>query len=548
MTSPARLRLAVADGPYRAQRDLEDQRIAAIDIGSNSIRQIVADVSSSGQIRVVDEMKAAPRLGAGLSDTKLLSDEPMQLAITALIRMATLARQLGAKRIEAVATSAVRDASNGPAFLTRVRQSTGLRVRILVGEEEARLAFRSALAHFELGRGRAVVMDIGGGSLELALSAEGLVERLISLPYGALRLTEQFLGASPRARNVRKLRRFIRDDIRESLPLRDWRGAEVIGSGGTFTNLAGIYLARQGMRAPRTVHGTHIPRVEVEHVLEMLQEMTPAERLTVPGLNAGRADIIIAGLAVAAEVLARIEPRDLAASAYGIREGLLLEVARVMPTIADRGEARSRSVREFAERCHYEEPHSRHVQKLSLQLFDASGARLGCAPDDRQLLSDAALLHDVGYHINYESHHKHALHLIRHAELLGMSPTEQVLVAHLARYHRGSEPDKRKHRDFAQLDKRSRQRIRRLAAILRIADGFDRGHVCSVDRLKVRWMERALRITPVPVPRAKSLRLELWGASRKSGLLAELIGAPVEIVGPNGKAFAPAEDTRETIS
>ncbi len=540
------LRIASSDGPYRSVRDEGEQRIAAIDIGSNSIRQIVADVSRSGAIRIVDEMKAAPRLGAGLDESNALGDEQMRLAIESLMRMATLARQLGAKRIEAVATSAVRDAVNGAAFLTRVRQETGLKVRVLLGEEEARLAFRSALAHFELGAGRAVVMDIGGGSLELAAAADGLVERFESLPFGALRLTERFLGANPTAKAVRKLRKHIRADIEKVLPVRDWRGASVIGSGGTFTNLAGIYLARQGMRAARSVHGTRIPRVEVEHVLEMLQQMTPAERLAVPGLNAGRADIIVAGLAVAAEVLARVEPRDLAASAYGIREGLLLEVARVSPTIADPGEARERSVREFAERCRYEEPHARHVQRLALQLFDSIGARLGLSATDRRILADAALLHDVGYHINYQGHNKHSFHLIMHADLLGMSPAEQVIVAHVARYHRGGAPNKKKHTAFGELDKTLRNRIRKLSGILRIADGFDRGHVGAVDRIKVRWLDRALRLTPVPVPKAKSLRLELWGASRKADLLAELIGVPVEIVGVDGKVVSAAE-MQETV-
>ena len=541
MTASPPLRLATGDGPYRAPREEGEQRIAAIDIGSNSIRQIVADVSVSGQIRVVDEMKAAPRLGTGLGEAKALGDEPMRLALEALGRMATLARQLGAKRIEAVATSAVRDAANGAAFMQRVRHETGLRVRVLVGEEEARLAFRSALAHFELGRGRAVVMDIGGGSLELAMSAEGLVDRLISLPYGALRLTEQFLGGPPRPKAVKRLRKFIRDDIRRAIPVRDWRGADVIGSGGTFTNLAGMFLERQGMRAARSVHGTRIPRVEVEHILEMLQEMPVEERLTVPGLNAGRADIIVAGLAVAAEVLDRVEPREVGASAFGIREGLLLEVARVMPTIADPGEARSRSVREFAERCHYEAPHSQHVQRLALQLFDSIGQRLGCEPADRAILADAALLHDTGYHINYQGHHKHSYHLILHADLLGVAPNEQVIVAHVARYHRGAAPDRKKHPAFGRLDKSTRARIRRLAAVLRVADGADRGHVGAVDQLKVRWMQRALRITPTPVPKAKSLRLELWGAARKSALLAELAGIPVEIVGPDGKVVGEAE-------
>ncbi len=532
------------DGPYRPARDDRDQRIAAIDIGSNSIRQIVADVSADGTIRVVDEMKAAPRLGADISASNALDETHMTEAVEALARMATLARQLGAKRIEAVATSAVRDAVNGAAFLSRVRKEAGLRVRLLDGEEEARLAFRSALAHFELGAGRSVVMDIGGGSLELALAADGLVDRLLSFPFGAIRLTERFLRGKPGPKGVKKLRKHVRAAIRKSLPVRDWRGAAVIGSGGTFTNLAGMYLARQGIRV-RSVHGTRIPRHEVEHILEQLSAMTPEERLEVEGLNPGRADIIVAGLAVAAEVLARVEPRELAASGYGIREGLLLETARVRPVIADPGEARARSVLGFAEKCRYEAPHSQQVQRLALQLFDAMGARLGCAPEERQTLSDAALLHDVGYHINYQGHHKHSFHLIQHADLLGIPPDEQIVIAHVARYHRGSEP-KRKHEAFWSLDRDTREKVRRLSALLRVADGFDRGHVSVVDRLKVRWMERAIRITPVPRRATAPMRLELWGASRKAGLLAEVAGVPVEVVGPDGAVYAP--DDAETDS
>jgi len=532
VTSPSSLHLH--SSPARTTRDEGEQRIAAIDIGSNSIRQIVADVSPNGAIRVIDEMKAAPRLQTGLIETGLLGDEPMRLAVEALGRMATLAKQLGCKRVEAVATSAVRGATNGALFLRRVKDETGLRVRVLGGEEEARLAFRSALAHFDLGRGRAIVMDIGGGSLEFALAAEGIVERYVSLPFGAVRLTEEFLRDRPGAKGVRKLRKAVREELRSALPVRDWRGAEVIGSGGTFTNLAGMFLARQGVRVAHSVHGTRMPWHEIEHILEMLQELTPAARLAVPGLNPGRADIIVAGLAVAAELCARVEPRGFTASAYGIREGLLLEVARVTPVVSDPGEARQRSVREFAERCHYEEPHARQVQRLALQLFDSLGARLGCSPSDRQVLSDAALLHDVGYHINYQKHHKHSFHLIQHADFLGMTPDEQTVVAHVARYHRGRAPDRSKHEDFGKLDRPTRERIQRLSAILRVADGFDRGHAAAVDRVRVRWMPRALRLTAHADARATAMRLELWGASRKKALLEEMAGTPVEIVAPDG--------------
>jgi len=513
------------------------RRVAAIDIGSNSIRQIVADVSSDGTIQVVDEMKAAPRLAAGLSTTGALSDTSIHLAIEALERMATLARQLGAERIDSVATSAVRDATNASAFLAEIQRRTGLRVRVLDGDEEARLSFRSAVAHFDMGVGRTVVVDIGGGSLEFALSAEGVIERLSSFPFGAIRLTEDYLQSGVTSKRVRKLRRAVRRGIRDELPRRDWRGAQLIGSGGTFTNLAGIHLARQGIITAQSVHAAHIPRSDLEHILDTLVDMTPDERRATPGLNPERADIIVAGIAVAAEVLRRIEARELVVSRYGIREGLLLEAARVAPTIADPGDARARSVNDFAERCHVEQPHSSHVRKLALTLFDALGERLGCSREDRGVLADAALLHDCGYHISYERHHKHSYHLILHADLLGLSPTDQVVIANVARYHRGASP-KREHRNFGTLDKTLRRRIRRLSALLRIADGFDRGHVSAVSDLKIRWVQRAIRITPVAVNARTGMRLEMWGANRKSELLAEVAGVPVEIVAPDGRALS----------
>ena len=512
-----------------------DVRISAIDIGSNSIRQIIADVSSTGQIRVVDEMKAAPRLGAGVQETGELSREASDAAIEALGRMEALARQLGARRTRVVATSAVREASNSAEWLAKVKVETGLDVVVLDGNDEALLSFRSAQAHFDLGTGRAAVIDIGGGSLELAFSADGLVERLISLPLGAIRLTEKYFSKEITPKTLRRLRRRVRRALKEEFSARDWRGAQVIGSGGTFTNLAGIVLARQGVKTARTVHGTVVQRVELEHIVDYLSALSPAERQTVAGLNPARSDIIVAGLAAIAEVLARLEAKSLAVSSYGIREGILLDLARVKPRSADRGEARQRSVRELAERSHYEMLHARQVQKLALRLFDSIGAKMGAHSEERQTLSDAALLHDIGYHINYDKHHKHSYHLIAHAELLGMTPTEQIVIANIARYHRGAEPRK-SHPNFGPLSSAERAKIERLSAILRVADGLDRGHTASVADVRVRWLDRALRIIPVPVEGA-SVRLEVWGASRKSALLSELAGVPVEIVAPGGEAF-----------
>jgi exopolyphosphatase/guanosine-5'-triphosphate,3'-diphosphate pyrophosphatase len=518
-----------------------DIRVSAIDIGSNSIRQTIADVSPTGIIRVVDEMKAAPRLGAGLYKRGAIGEIAVQNALSILSRMATLANQLGVKRTEVVATSAVREANNGEQFLRLVRAETGLKIRILHGEDEARLAFRSALAHFDLAVGRAVVMDIGGGSLELALSADGLVDRLISLPLGAIRTTERYLGPGPKKKGMRKLRKHVRLELRRHLSARHWHTTRIICSGGTFTTLASIYLARIGMESAKTVHGTVIPRAELEHIVDMLHNMSTVERQAVAGLSAARSDIIVGGLAVAAEVAARVEARELVVSGYGIREGILLESAQVAPSPADPGVARERSVRELAERSHYEEAHSKHVQMLALQLFDSIGQRLGCTPDDRRLLSDAALLHDIGYHISYDKHNKHSYHLIEHADLLGVTPAEQIVVANVARYHRGGEP-KKKHVNYGGLEKSMRETIKRLSAILRVADGYDRGHAGAVAEIRVRWMERALRLTAVPARPNANLRLELWGASRKSQLLSEVAGVPVEIVAPDGSVMTYDDD------
>jgi exopolyphosphatase/guanosine-5'-triphosphate,3'-diphosphate pyrophosphatase len=521
-------------------------RIAAIDIGSNSIRQIVADVAGDGTIRVVDEMKAAPRLGAGTRETRRIDESRMRDALEVVGRMTTLARQLGAERVEAVATSAVRDTGNGQLFLDLIREETGLAVRVLDGEDEARLSFRSALAHFELGKGRAVVLDIGGGSLEIALSADGLLERLISLPLGALTLTEEFLPGKIKRSRVKKLRRKVRRALARKLPVRNWHGAMVIGSGGTCTNIGEMHLARRGLHMAQTVQGTKVPCAEIERMLDALVDLPADERARVPGLNPARADIIVAGISVIVEVLERLDSPELTVSSYGIREGLLLETARVRPTIADPGESRERSVLQLAERSHYEELHSKRVQKLALQMFDQIGERLGCEALERALLSDAALLHDIGYHINYEDHHKHSYHLITHGELLGMTPVEQVIVANVARYHRGPGP-KKKHRNYSGLDKQSRQVVKRLSAILRVADGFDRGHSAVVERVDADWTADSLVLHAAPSANGGDMQLELWGAERKSQLLQKLAKVPV-MVAASGTPAAHSKPAKSTAA
>lgn len=534
-------------GPGNSPRRSGDAvRIAAIDVGSNSIRQIVADVSPDGTIAHVDDIKATPRLASGLEADGALDELAMARAIEALAHMAALAKKLNADRVVAVATSAVRDAANAADFVRRVKARTGLDLRILTGDDEARLSYRSALAHFELGASRTAVVDLGGGSLELALSFDGIVDRLMSLPLGAVRLTERFLSEDESPRRLAKLRRHVATLLRERVPVRPWRGARLIGAGGTFTNLAGMILSRAGVVSARSVQGAIATRNDVEHLLDTLAAITPGERRKVPGLSESRADIIVAGLAVVAELMARLDAREVEVSRYGIREGILLEAAQVRPVVADPGESRARSILDLARKSRTELPHAQQVRMLALRLFDAIGDRLGCEPGDRQTLADAALLHDIGYHISYERHHKHSYHLVIHAELLGVPPLEKVTIANIARYHRGARP-RRKHGNYGTLDGATRKRIKRLSAILRIADGLDRGHMSAVADVKVRWLQRAIRITPVPRRARDPLRLEIWGAHHKSELLSRVSGVPVEIVAPTREVFS-SSDAADTVA
>ena len=395
----------------------------------------------------------------------------------------------------------------------------------------------SALAHFDASTGRAVVADIGDESLDLVFSAEGLLEHVVSLPLGAARLAGEYLADRPTSRKALKaLRRAVRSTLREEVPSRDWRGAMVVGSGGTFRDLAALHLAREGLRATN-VHGARVRREEVKLLLQTLHAMAIDDRRDLDGLHPDRAGSIVAGLAVIAELMRRLKTREVQVSRLRFREGVQLEAADLHPAPAQPGEARERSVRHLAERCHYDAPHAEAVRRFALRLFDGVASRLGCAPSDRQLLADAALLHDIGRRISRPRHHKHSYLVIAHADLAGIEPDDQLVMANVARYHRGS-PPKKKHREYGALDRDSRRRVKRLASLLRIADGLDHGHQGGVSDLRVEWQDDAIRIALVARDGVSSLSAECRSAHRKSGLLARVAGVPVEMIQPDGTVFS----------
>ncbi|HVO35641.1 MAG TPA: Ppx/GppA phosphatase family protein [Gemmatimonadales bacterium] len=504
------------------------ERFAAIDVGSNSIRCLIAEQGEDGHLQIIDDLKDQPRLARGLSSTGLLAPESMERALESLGRMVQAAERRGASRVALVATSAVRDAANGREFAERVKKEIGIPLEVIDGETEARLAFLSVSEHFAIGRGRAVVADIGGGSLELVLAVGGLVDRVVSLPFGAVRLTEQFLAdVEDEGAGVRRLRGAVRQKLRRTIPGREWAAAKLFGSGGTFTNLARIAAARErGSVPPGGIHGTSVSSAELQRILEWLAAMSIQERRAVAGLNAARADIILAGLAVAAEVLELFDAPKVTVSAFGLREGLLIHLARPAP--GAQAPSRERALRRFADRCRADRRHGEQTARLARRLFDVLGKRLGCAPEDWELLEAAAVLHDVGTIVSYKSHHKHSYHLIAHAESLPFAPRERIQIALISRYHRKRGPSK-KHPEYTALEPSERARVRRLSALLRVACGLDRGHVSAVEAMRLRVMPDRLLIDVVPRLVTTDLKLELWGAQRKADVLAKLLKREVVV-------------------
>ena len=502
------------------------ERLGAIDVGSNSIRLLVAEYDPQIGIKVVDEVKDQPRLASGLAEAKRLDEFAMARAIQALGRMREVAERRGVRRLTAVATSAVREAENGKAFVERVRREVGIPLRIIDPEIEAALSWRSVAHHFQLSDQRALIADIGGGSLELIGAVNGLVELTRSLPLGAVKLTERFMVEEHPARHdVERLRRRVRKQLKKAWPWREWSHSLVIGSGGSFTNLGRIVLARRG-NPTDSAHGEVVTTGEVEKILEWLCSLSGERRRQVPGLNPQRADIILAGLAVTAELLDLVGARSVMVSAFGLREGLLLEmIGEAVPRSPDP----LRAMREFVDCCQGDRRHVEHVREIGLTLFDRLCGTLGADPAERPLLEAACLLHDVGQIVSYRGHHRHSFQLILHAERINLTSRDRYLVALISRYHRRKGPSL-KHSEFARLPENERAMVRRLAAILRVADGLDRGHTSAVERVSTRFTAERLTIRASPRLRGADLSLECWGAARKADVLEKELGREVVVL------------------
>lgn len=498
---------------------MSNNRLAAIDIGTNSIRSIVVEAGKGEKFRVLDDEKATVRLGEGLHETGALSLLARERAVAALLRQKKIIDGYNVRAIEAVATSAVRKAANGAAFVADIRKSTGIDVAVISGEDEAELAALSAFNNFDLEGGRHLLVDIGGGSLELVTTVGRHLEEIYSLDLGAVYLSETFLtGDAPSDQAHNRLRRHIRKTLKQSFAEERPTVGAVIGSGGTVTSIAAMVLAGR-KEGYGSVHGYEVLRSDVVHLLAMLQRKNLKELRAVPGLNPDRADIIVAGVTVIDELLEFCQTNLLRVNERGIREGLILRGLRKHGLLREDHPPRSwrESVLGFAESCHFDRNHGLQVARLSLEICSVLARPYKLGERESRLLEAAAILHDVGYFINYSSHHKHSYHLIRHADLFGFTPRERELIAQIARYHRKSLP-KKKHEPFMRLSPADRQLVCRLGGILRLADGLDRSRtgLVSIAEPVLSPSRLVLRLQG-----SGDLSVEIYGATSKCDLFSE---------------------------
>lgn len=479
-------------------------KLAAIDIGSNSIKLAVVDAADSNSFAVVTREKEAIRLGRETLQKRHLSRDAIERALGCIQRFKTIAETHQTENIVAVATASVREANNAAQFIKAVEQHTGLRVEVLSGVEEARLIGLAASHGCALRDATNINIDIGGGSTEISLFCNGTSVSLLSLKLGAVRLTERYLKSDPpKAKEIASLKAEVHAAFeRPRRELRNARWQQASGTSGTILSI-GAALRDAGSnnidRKNQAVQPTEtdIALSKVSELNAQLANMDMAQRRALPGITSQRSEIIIAGSHILEEAMRALGINVVRTCDWSLREGVIIDTLREVedesrpaPNFADQ---KLRAVHAVGRRFGYEESHARQVAKLAEKIFDCLAPTENLSRHQRTLMMAGALLHDIGYHIAHESHQKHALYLIKNSELTGFSEAERAVIANIARYHRGPLPKKR-HIDYAALNFPDREIVTKLAGIVKLADALDRSHDSRVSDLAFNLQPGRLRV------------------------------------------------------
>jgi len=492
------------------------QRIAVIDLGSNTARLVVISTVPGYAYNLSDEIREVVRLREGMS-SRGLSAEATERAFFTLRLFKDYCDSAGVDEIIATATSAVRDAYNGALFVEQVQEEIGLSLQVLDGEQEAYYGTLGALNEVLISSG--FVVDIGGGSAQISEVIDRRFVRGSSVPLGALALTEHFVRSDPIKKTDYSA---VQAEIDGHLDGIDWlkeasrqEEKELVGLGGTIRNLARMQAMREAYPL-NTLHGYVLTRSGLSASIDLLRKQPLADRRNLPGLNSDRADIILPGAMVIATIMDRLNKDSLIISINGLREGLFFERFWHHLSYPVAGNVRRFSVLNMARVYNYEKKHANHVRFLADRLFEQLLPLHGYNLNDLSLLDAAAILHDLGSIIDYYDHHKHSQMLISNRGLAGYQPRETALIALLARYHRKGRPGLEPYNSL--MEKGDDLRLMRMAAMVRMAEFLERGRNGNVDDVTASWDETTLRLTVVA---DEYPAVELWEAEKNAARLIE---------------------------
>lgn len=539
-------------------------KIAAIDIGSNSIKLIVVEASSSDDFQVLARDKETVRLGHDTLRDRHLAPEAITRAADAIKRFALIANVLRVERIITIATAAVREADNADEFVKEIGKRTGVHTEVLSGAEEARLIGLAASRGCALSADNTVQnaniqdrfhlnIDIGGGSTELSLMRNGEPFYLASVNVGAVGLTERLITSDPITEDeLQNLQDVIdltfQNPVRElKCALDDARWQRMTGTSGTIiaigealrTTQNAVVIKDGTKRITGQTNETkladflpvQIEEKQLDRFNALMTTLNYEQRRGVPGISNQRGEIIIAGGQILAGAMRALGATSLQTCDWALREGVIVDHLREMeaesrPPVPDRNDPRLRGVHLLGTQFRYEQKHARHVAYLAERMFDDLIEVHNFKRHERTLLAAAALLHDVGYLVAHEPHHKHSHYIIKHAELTGFSEGERQIIALIARYHRRALP-KERHTDFAALTTENQNIVWRLGGILRLAEAFDRSHDRRVRDVRCRVEGRTNRTIQMRLICSESCRNEVRAASNARDMFEQSFASKV---------------------
>ncbi len=515
--------------------------LAAIDIGTHSVRVVVVEIHPDGSWTTLDQSKEYVRLGEGefVGGRKRLTQEALDRCTRVCARFGDIAKGFGATEVIALATSAAREAANQDELVEQVRKASGgfVEIRVISGHEEARLIYLGVMSGLDLPESeRALLMDIGGGSTELIVGDKQRYAFLDSLKMGAIRLTGEVIPKQTKpitAEQWQLLQKTVRSTVEPASRAIKREGfTRMIGSSGTVMALAEIAARRRAATSinptstPSTMRDYELHLSEVQEIAQILNKLPLDQRKKVPGLAPERADIIIAGAAIVQTVMETVGANSIFISERGLREGIVVDYllreaasrGTDMPA-ADQPVIRELSVRErstgrLARRTQIDEDHARHVIALAQSMFDQT-RDLGLHDlglDAREMLAYGALLHDSGFFVSHTGHHQHSYYLIRNSEMLGFNDTETEVIALIALYHRKGLP-KQKNAAYAALPPYEQEMVRVLSCLVRVAEALDRSHLGLVTGVTLTRPKKsgpvimAMQFKPNADP-----ALEIWAA------------------------------------